>query len=149
MAKARSTTETESDIQRDILAMLKDHGVFHWRQNSGVAFVHGRKMTLGPQGIPDILMVRAGGRLVGIEVKSATGKLRNDQKLWALKAYRVGVDVYLVRSRIDARLVLDAHPLHLNIAVSHCRGDTIETLESKVQAEHERKRKARTGKNAT
>lgn len=148
MAKARSTTETESDIQRDILAMLTERGVFHWRQNSGVAFVHGRKMTLGPQGIPDILTVRPGGYLVGMEVKSATGKLRNDQKLWALKAYRVGVEVYLVRSVGDARLVIDTHPSFLNVALSHCRGDTIETLESKVQAEHERKRKARPGKNA-
>lgn len=71
----------EKYIQAQILDWLKASGVLHWRQNSGVVFAGNRMVRLGEEGLPDIIVViPPGGRILGLEVKSAKGSLRPGQK---------------------------------------------------------------------
>lgn len=95
---------TEAVIQRSILIWLKSTGLLYWRQNSGVAFAGNRRIYLGPAGIPDILVVvPPGGRLVGLEVKSANGVQRPVQVVFAAKLTKSGGEYYLVRSLEEAK----------------------------------------------
>ncbi len=67
----------EKDIQKAILNWLKETGLLHWRQNSGSVFVGNRRVLLGEEGLPDIIVVvPPTGRVLGLEVKSANGRLR-------------------------------------------------------------------------
>ncbi len=71
----------EKVIQRQILDWLKHTGINHWRQNSGTVFAGHRMIRLGEEGLPDIVcIVPPNGRFLGLEVKSAKGKLRPAQK---------------------------------------------------------------------
>ena len=71
----------EKVIQKQILDWLKDSGTLYWRQNSGVVFAGNRMVRLGEEGLPDIIVViPPGGRILGLEVKSAKGSLRPGQK---------------------------------------------------------------------
>lgn len=100
--KRAKKSPTEKVIQKEILAWLQDHGYLHWRQNSGNIFVPGRMIRLGYAGLPDIIVVLAPqGRIVGIEVKSARGKLRPAQVEFANKLISKGGEYVVVRSVSD------------------------------------------------
>lgn len=71
----------EKVIQKQILDWLKETHLLYWRQNSGVVFAGNRMVRLGEEGLPDIIVViPPGGRVLGLEVKSAKGALRPGQK---------------------------------------------------------------------
>ena len=94
----------EATIQRAILDWLEETGLLHWRSNSGVAWAHGRKLFLGPDGMPDItVLVHPGARYVGLEVKSANGKVSKDQVAFAKKLTDAGGLYFVVRSLADAK----------------------------------------------
>jgi hypothetical protein len=97
---------SEANIQRAILAALEAIGAFAWRANSGgdkPMKVRGGYMQLSPPGTPDILVaVPPLGRLLGLEVKTATGKERASQVAWAEAASRHGVTVQTVRTPAEA-----------------------------------------------
>jgi hypothetical protein len=107
--KPRKTTlkdgsTKESVIQAAILRWLKSTGLMFWRANSGSLFLHGRHINLGPLGCADIsVVVPPMGRFVGLEVKSANGKVRKDQVTYAAGLTAQGGLYFIVRSVQDAK----------------------------------------------
>ncbi len=96
-------TIKESVIQADILRWLKTTGLMFWRSNSGSLFLHGRHINLGPLGCADISMVLPRhGTFVGLEVKSAKGKIRKEQVVYASALTAMGGKYFIVRSVQDA-----------------------------------------------
>lgn len=94
----------ESVIQADILRWLKSTGLMFWRSNSGSLFLRGRHINLGPLGCADIsLVLPTHGTFVGLEVKSANGKVRKDQLLYAKVLTANGGKYFIVRSVEDAK----------------------------------------------
>ena len=74
--------------------------VWAWRVNSGAMAVNYRG---APAGTPDILVVLPpNGRLVGLEVKTATGQQAPSQVAWHAKAGANGVPYAVVRSTGEA-----------------------------------------------
>lgn len=89
----------ESLIQKQILDWLKETNLLHWRQNSGVVFAGNRRILLGEEGLPDIVViVPPSGRLLGLEVKSAKGKLRPGQLAFKKRCEATGATYKVVRS---------------------------------------------------
>ncbi len=94
----------ESLIQAEILNWLKTTKLMFWRSNSGSLFLHGRHINLGPLGCADISMVvPTTGRFVGMEVKSAKGKIRPDQITYAKCLTEAGGLYFVVRNLQDAK----------------------------------------------
>lgn len=97
-------TVKESIIQGEILKWLETTGLMFWRANSGKLFLHGRHINLGPLGCADIsLVVPYSGRFVGMEVKSARGRIRKDQVTYAKVLTEAGGLYFVVRSVEDAK----------------------------------------------
>ena len=70
----------ESEIQREILEFLSWAGIFSWRNYTG-GIPHGKFLAQNPaKGAPDILGQTPDGRLLGIEVKTKTGKPTKEQQ---------------------------------------------------------------------
>lgn len=92
---------TETQIQRAILDYLALKNIFHYRQNSG-ALKDGLRFfrCASINGLPDIVLI-VKGRYIGIEVKSATGRLSKAQLETHRKIKEAGAEVYIIRS-IDA-----------------------------------------------
>lgn len=110
----------EAFIQAEILAWLRSTGLLHWRSNSGSLFLHGRHINLGPLGCADIsLVLPTHGTFVGMEVKSARGKIRPEQIRYAKGLTDMGGKYYIVRSVEDAKN-----------AVAECLGEKQWTLVS-------------------
>jgi hypothetical protein len=98
-ATLKDGSRPEKYIQRDILNWLQDSGLLHWRQNSGVVFTGNRRINLGEEGLPDIVVViPPHGRLVGLEVKSAKGRLRPAQREFMERVRATGGYYHVVRS---------------------------------------------------
>ncbi len=94
----------ESVIQADILKWLRSTGLMHWRANSGSLFLRGRHINLGPLGCADIsVIIPSLGRFVGLEVKSAKGKVRPEQVAYAAGLTAQGGLYFIVRSVQDAK----------------------------------------------
>ena len=94
----------ESVIQAEILSWLKTTGLMFWRANSGSLFLRGRHINLGPVGCADIsLILPTHGTFVGMEVKSAKGKLRKEQVTYAAFLTQQGGKYYVVRTLEDAK----------------------------------------------
>ena len=68
----------------EVLKALKAHPavVLCERMNSGAAKVGGRFIRFGFTGCPDVLGQLKDGRLLGVEVKGPTGKLRPEQSVF-------------------------------------------------------------------
>lgn len=99
--KKASKQRPEKDIQKAILQLLKNYGILHWRQNSGMVFVGKRMIKLGTEGLPDIFAVH-NGTLHGLEVKTATGKLRPSQEAFRDKMLlERNCEYHVVRSEGD------------------------------------------------
>jgi len=81
--KIRELKISESNVLSACLSHLGYLGIFHWRNNTGAVpgEYKGKKRLVryGRKGMPDI-MACINGRMVGIEVKSPTGKQSEDQK---------------------------------------------------------------------
>ncbi len=94
----------EKVIQASILQWLQETDVLHWRQNSGVVFAGGRMIRLGEEGLPDIVcVIHPHGRLLGLEVKSASGSLRPAQKEFMVKLKANGGEYKVVRTLEQAK----------------------------------------------
>ena len=93
MAKRRNE---ENKRVKAILEMLKYKGIFAWRQNNmPVATRDGYRAFIGMPGLPDIIGVLPGGRFLGIEVKSDTGK-QSDKQLDFQRALEIHGGVYIL-----------------------------------------------------
>ena len=97
----------EKDVQKQILMLLKKHPKIHWvaRFNSGT-FVDGdRYITSNSQrGMSDIMGMLKGGRLLAIEVKSATGRIQPHQQEF-LDALSAGGGLAFVARSVEDVLV--------------------------------------------
>ena len=83
---------SERLIQQSILRWLKRAGLLHWRQHAG-------KFYNMKSGLPDIVVVLSPyGRLLGLEVKKADGKLRATQKVMRKRLTEAGAMYTVVRS---------------------------------------------------
>lgn len=93
----------EKVIQKQILDWLRDTGLVHWRQNSGTVFAGHRRIFLGDDGLPDIVcIIPPGGKLLGLEVKSAKGRLRPGQVAFKERLIASGGAYVVVRTLQDA-----------------------------------------------
>lgn len=94
---------SEQDIVRAILNALRLQGACAWRQHSGTVKVRGGYMHSGEKGLPDVgCIVPPRGRYLGLEVKTKTGKVSEDQVKWAEEAAVFGARVAVVRSAQEA-----------------------------------------------
>ncbi len=94
----------EKVIQYQILRWLENTDLLHWRANSGIVFVHGRRISLGPDGISDVvIVVPPTGRFLGLEIKSAKGCLRPVQKAFQARVEAMGAHYRVVRSLKEAQ----------------------------------------------
>lgn len=93
---------TEKSTQKAILDYLALKGIFHWRNNTGAFRAEsGSFIRYGAKGSPDIFAVkRPSGRLVGIEVKDAKGRLTEDQAAFGVALARAG-GTYIVARSLD------------------------------------------------
>jgi hypothetical protein len=98
---------SEHQIQNTILELLKWRQLFYWRNNTGaVARSYTNKagqtshsfVRFGQKGLPDILVVMPTGKLLGIEVKSATGKPSPDQLACQQVFRETNAEYLIVRS---------------------------------------------------
>lgn len=80
----RSNDRPEAAALCEVLKALKAHPAVSWceRMNSGAAKVGGRFIRFGFTGCPDVLGQLKDGRLLGVEVKAPTGKLRPEQAVF-------------------------------------------------------------------
>ena len=96
----------ENAIKRAILEYLKYRGIPATKHQSGTIFMHGRVVELGDAGWPDIIGVLPGGAFIGIEVKTATGKVEDSQKKKFQELQGKGALVYVVRNLEELREAL-------------------------------------------
>jgi hypothetical protein len=103
----------ESEIQNTICDYLalreKQKMLLYWRQNTGAIYdvkngIHRAMPKHAKKGVPDICVIKK-GKFIGLEVKSATGKQSDDQKLFELFVTDNGGFYYLVRSLEDVRKI--------------------------------------------
>jgi hypothetical protein len=91
----------ETEIQKAILDYLRLKGRFFWRNNSGAFKTErGGFYRVGTAGAPDIIGC-VDGKFMGIEVKTAKGKLSADQQEFARGLRMAGGAFHLVRSLDD------------------------------------------------
>src|SRR5262245_43384863 len=97
---------SEAELLRQVLGWLALRGHFFWRANAGGGVRRGRPVRGNLAGTPDVLVaLPPDGRRLGIELKTAAGRLRPSQIAWRAAALRVGVRVVVVRS-LDALVAL-------------------------------------------
>lgn len=96
--------ERESDVLRTILAYLRLHKIFHWRNSVGATSgtYKGKKrfIRFGTPGAPDIFIVHK-QRIIGVEVKGPGGSLSADQQSFATN-FRDAGGIYVVAVGIEA-----------------------------------------------
>lgn len=98
----------ESVIQREILGWLHRNGILHWRLNLGpVVHAGGRLWAKNSmKGWPDIIGIfpNTKGQLFGIEVKSETGVLSDEQRTIHKQLRDCGCIIMVCRSTGDVCL---------------------------------------------
>lgn len=89
----------EADLQRQVVELLTLLGNMVFRLNSG--YSGRRNVKLLPPGTPDLLVVCPKGRVVWVELKTSTGKLRESQLEMHERLRGLGHEVLLVRDLND------------------------------------------------
>lgn len=107
--------ESEMEIQRSILDWLKARGILSWRcALGGIRKGNGAKARNPLKGFPDIAGVIERGRFFTIEVKTKSGRLSPEQKLWRDRLTERGVLYILAYSLDDVQSALLPVPLTLS-----------------------------------
>ena len=89
----------ESIIQHKVMERLSQLGCVPIRQNVGNFYTRELKIVkIGILGMPDLLVLRKDGKCFWVEMKTPTGKLREDQKKFKKFLESIGHHVYVVRS---------------------------------------------------
>ena len=99
----RTNDRPESAALVEVLKALRAHPAVVWceRMNSGAARVGGRFIRFGFTGCPDVLGQLRDGRLLGVEVKSPTGKLRPEQAVFMERVRGAGGVAFMARDLRD------------------------------------------------
>lgn len=96
----------ESDIQSSIIQYLTLKHVFHYRNNTGAFRTErGGFYKFGEVGSPDIICVVL-GRFIGIECKTPTGKLSDNQLDFKERLEEAGGMYIVARSLDDVSKIL-------------------------------------------
>ena len=87
----------------EVLKAVRAHPLVEWceRMNSGAAKVGGRFIRFGWPGCPDVLGQLKDGRLLGVEVKSHTGRLRPEQTIFLERIRGAGGVAFVARDLRD------------------------------------------------
>ena len=83
--KVQHKQDREAPILHDCLHWLHAHGVFAWRQNTGMVWIGGTPVSYGFPGCGDISGILPDGRRLEIECKSPTGNQSEKQKKFQQK----------------------------------------------------------------
>jgi len=99
----RTNNRPESAALVEVLKALRAHPAVVWaeRMNSGAAKVGNRFIRFGFTGCPDVLGQLRDGRLLGVEVKSPTGKLRPEQAIFLDRIRGAGGVAFMARDCPD------------------------------------------------
>ena len=100
----------ESTIQRGILDYLelfsRTNPVYYFRAGAGaVKTQQGRFFKTGKSGLSDIVVCYL-GRLIGLEVKTKTGRQSQNQKKAEQEIKDAGGEYHIVRSIADVKRIL-------------------------------------------
>lgn len=77
--RTRTKHQPEDIVKNACLRWLKDHNIYAYRQNTGVAWFGDRPVRYGTPGASDITGLMPDGRRLDIECKSARGTQSNLQ----------------------------------------------------------------------
>lgn len=99
----RTNDRPESAALVEVLKALRAHPAVVWceRMNSGAAKVGGRFIRFGFRGCPDVRGQLRDGRLLGVEVKSQTGRLRPEQSIFLERSRGAGGVAFMARDLRD------------------------------------------------
>ena len=109
MSRWRSLEPRESDVLKAVLRFCHIHPAVAWceRMNVGAQEIEGRWVKFGFPGCSDIIGQLKDGRFLAIECKSATGRLKPEQRAFLAKVGGAGVAI-VARDVRDVAAVLDA-----------------------------------------
>jgi len=79
------------------------------RMNSGAARMGARFVRFGFKGCPDVLGQLRDGRLLGVEVKAKTGRLRPEQAIFLDRVRGAGGVAFIARDLRDVMRELEKH----------------------------------------
>jgi len=101
----RTNAKPEAAALCEVLMALRANPLVAWceRMNSGAIRVGNRFVRFGFVGCPDVLGMLTDGRLLGVEVKGPTGKLRTEQAFMLERINGAGGVAFVAR---DCRDVL-------------------------------------------
>ena len=87
----------------EVLKALRAHPGVAWceRMNSGAARIGARFVRFGWPGCPDVLGQLSDGRLLGVEVKGPTGRLRPEQSVFLERIRCAGGVAFMARDCRD------------------------------------------------
>lgn len=105
----RKNETPEAGALREVLQALTAHPAVAWceRMNSGAAKIGNRFVRFGWPGCPDVLGQLKDGRLLGVEVKAAKGKLRPEQAVFLERIRRAGGVAFMARDCRDVHRELE------------------------------------------
>ena len=95
----------------EVLKALNTHPAVAWceRMNSGAARIGARFVRFGFRGCPDVLGQLRDGRLLGVEVKAKTGRLRPEQTIFLERIRGAGSVAFVARDLRDVLRELSNH----------------------------------------
>jgi len=111
----RTNDSKEAAALVEVLKALTTHPAVVWceRMNSGAARIGARFVRFGFRGCPDVLGQLRDGRLLGVEVKSPTGRLRPEQAFFLERVRGAGGVAFTARDCRDVLRELGAVcPVH-------------------------------------
>lgn len=104
----------EKRIQNDILVFLDSIGIYCWQTYGGAVFDPIKKVYRKPKsrftraGVADILGI-VSGRVLAIEVKSATGRISPEQRVFIRCIQEAGGIAFVARSVEQVAVELGKH----------------------------------------
>lgn len=120
---SRIRDKRESAALVEVLKALRAHPAVSWceRMNSGAARMGSRFVRFGFKGCPDVLGQLRDGRLLGVEVKGPTGRLRPEQSIVLGRIRDAGGVAFMARDCRDVLRELENNQRKSNIA----RGESV------------------------
>lgn len=105
----RKNDRPEAAALTEVLLALTAHPAVAWceRMNSGAVRIGKRFVRFGWKGCPDIIGQLRDGRLLGVEVKAAKGKLRPEQAVFLERIRCAGGVAFMARDCRDVMRELD------------------------------------------
>lgn len=104
-AEPRRVDRKEAAALVEVLHALRTHPAVAWceRMNSGAARMGARFVRFGWPGCPEVLGQLKDGRLLGVEVKGPTGKLRPAQVVFLDRVRAANGVAFMARDLRDVR----------------------------------------------